>query len=186
MFRFRSLFRVPHFTGESLSYGGWRIIGRNCLGGCLFHWARRIIDRDFLNPRPFDPFIGSLFSGSFFRGAFFSGNFFSGNFFRGAFFSGNIFSDYKTARRRLRNEQDDAKENSEKLRDELNEKWSASQRLSKSKTKPTRTRMIIMTMAIFYLPGFRVYKPRLQTTKIATVTTITTKKTAGTNRVLNY
>ena len=35
--------------------------------------------------------------------------------------------DIKTARRRLRNEQDCAIKNSEKLRDELNEKWSASQ-----------------------------------------------------------
>ena len=35
--------------------------------------------------------------------------------------------DFKTARRRLRNVQDVAKENSEMLRDELNKKWSASQ-----------------------------------------------------------
>jgi hypothetical protein len=37
------------------------------------------------------------------------------------------YEDFKTARRRLRNVQDVAKENSEKLRDDLNEKWSASQ-----------------------------------------------------------
>ena len=37
------------------------------------------------------------------------------------------YEDFKTARRRLRNEQDDAKENSEKLMDELNKKWSARQ-----------------------------------------------------------
>lgn len=35
------------------------------------------------------------------------------------------FDDFKKSRRRLRNLQDDAKENSEKLRDELVEKWSA-------------------------------------------------------------
>ena len=37
------------------------------------------------------------------------------------------YEDFKTARRRLRNEQDYARENSEMLRDELKEKWSASQ-----------------------------------------------------------
>jgi hypothetical protein len=37
------------------------------------------------------------------------------------------YEDFKTARRRLRNEQDYARENSEKLRDELKEKWPASQ-----------------------------------------------------------
>jgi hypothetical protein len=37
------------------------------------------------------------------------------------------YEDFKTSRRRLRNEQDVAKETSEALRDELNDKWSASQ-----------------------------------------------------------
>jgi len=37
------------------------------------------------------------------------------------------YEDFKTARRRLRNVQDVAKENSETLRDELNDKWSACQ-----------------------------------------------------------
>ena len=39
--------------------------------------------------------------------------------------------DFKKSRRRLRNLQDDAKEASEKLRDELNKKWSENQRLDK-------------------------------------------------------
>ena len=37
------------------------------------------------------------------------------------------FEDFKKSRQQLRNQQDDAKEIWEKLRDELNEKWSASQ-----------------------------------------------------------
>jgi hypothetical protein len=40
------------------------------------------------------------------------------------------YEDFKKSRRRLRNEQDDAKNRSEKLRDELNKKWSAIQRLA--------------------------------------------------------
>ncbi|TVY90852.1 hypothetical protein LAWI1_G005641, partial [Lachnellula willkommii] len=44
--------------------------------------------------------------------------------------------DFKTSRRRLRNLQDDAKEASEKLRDELNEKWSANHRSPVSPNVP--------------------------------------------------
>jgi hypothetical protein len=39
------------------------------------------------------------------------------------------YKDFKTSRRRLRNLDDDAKETSEKLRDELNKQWSDNQRL---------------------------------------------------------
>ena len=40
------------------------------------------------------------------------------------------YEDFKTGRRRLRNLQDNTKETSEKLRDELNKKWSANRRSS--------------------------------------------------------
>ncbi|KAE8445148.1 hypothetical protein EG329_013644 [Mollisiaceae sp. DMI_Dod_QoI] len=39
------------------------------------------------------------------------------------------YDDFRKSRRRLRNHQDDAKETSEKLRDELNKKWSENQQL---------------------------------------------------------
>ncbi|KAM3084732.1 hypothetical protein ACMFMG_003190 [Clarireedia jacksonii] len=43
------------------------------------------------------------------------------------------YEDFKKSRRRLRNLQDDSKETSEKLRDELNKKWSEKQRLDEDK-----------------------------------------------------
>jgi hypothetical protein len=49
------------------------------------------------------------------------------------------YEDFKTSRRRLRNLQDDAKETSEKLRDKLNEKWSANHRSPVAPSVPAET-----------------------------------------------
>ncbi|KAK0101219.1 hypothetical protein ONS95_012798 [Cadophora gregata] len=49
------------------------------------------------------------------------------------------YQDFKKSRRRLRNLQDDAKETSEKLRDELNEKWLANHRSSVGLSIPAET-----------------------------------------------
>jgi hypothetical protein len=51
----------------------------------------------------------------------------------------STFDDFKKSRRRLRNLEDDAKETSEKLRDELNKKWLANHRSPVSPRAPTET-----------------------------------------------
>ena len=49
------------------------------------------------------------------------------------------YEDFKTGRRRLRNLQDNAKETSEKLRDELKKRWSANHRSSVAPSVPAKT-----------------------------------------------
>lgn len=91
------------------------------------------------------------------------------------------YEDFKTARRRLRNVQDVAKENSETLRDELNDKWSARQQYIYEEDDEDEDDD--NDDGYFSPPMSQGIQPRLQ---IPNITTDTTKRTKRTDQVINY